>query len=144
MDRPRRGHTAPFACFECRKSFKRPQEPQVLERPCPHCGGVAHWLHQKFKAPKSDDLKQWQKVQFLFEHGFRFQPVSKASTGGGFTDARYPTTLAEAKRFVAQFKSQALAPDGSSLAQPPTPRASDPRRAKRRPEEVWKDAQAKA
>jgi DNA-directed RNA polymerase subunit RPC12/RpoP len=143
MDRPHRGQLAPFACFECRKSFKRPQEPQVFERQCPHCGGVAHWFHEKFKPPKSDDRAQWRKVQFLFEHGFRFQPVSKSSPSGGCTHARYPNTFAEAERFVTEFKSQAFTQE-PLLAQPPTPRASDPRRSKRQPQEVWKDAQARA
>jgi DNA-directed RNA polymerase subunit RPC12/RpoP len=140
MRRTPRAHLAPFACFDCRKSFKRPQEPEVFERRCPHCRGTAHWLHEKFKPPKSDDRAQWRKVQFLFEHGFRFQPVWESLPSGGSTHVRYPDTLAEAERFVIEFKSQAFTPRAGSQTRP----ASDPRRSKRQPQELWKDAQARA
>lgn len=103
---------APFVCFECRKSFKRVEhpkvwdpaiakdDPEVYQRVCPICGGVAHWMYEKFKPPKATDLKQWKKVKYLFDHGYRFYSVG--SHGLGYVG--YPRTLGEAKRFVEHFK----------------------------------------
>jgi hypothetical protein len=62
-------------------------------------------LSRKFSAPKSKDREQWQKVQYLVEHGFRFYPVRKFEEGGLLV--RYPATLKEAKVFVEIYKSQA-------------------------------------
>ena len=108
MGKPHKGKLAPFACFNCRRSFKRKLEPGVLERPCPSCGGAAHWLMEKFKPPKSDDIKQWQKVQFLYEHGFWFQSVPNTS---------YPETLQEAKEFVKQHAAWAWTREGDQVIQ---------------------------
>lgn len=107
MTNPHKGHMFPFACFECRLSFKRRYEAGVAERPCPSCGGPAARLDRKFRPPARDDIKQWRKVQFLYEHGFRFQSVH---------DERgqlipYPATLAEAKVFVRKFGHQASVSD---------------------------------
>ncbi len=104
---------APFACFECRKSFKRPQEPGVFERPCPSCGGTAYRLMHKFKPPKSADIKQWEKVKFLYDHGFWFQSLGEYSTPVSidpetYQCPRYPTTLDEARVFVEEFKDYAI------------------------------------
>jgi hypothetical protein len=94
----------PFACFECRRAFKRGYEPGVEARPCPACGGTAYRLDRKFKPPTRNDIKQWQKVRFLYEQGFRFQSVPNE-------DGRavpYPETLAEARLFVQRFRDQAV------------------------------------
>jgi DNA-directed RNA polymerase subunit RPC12/RpoP len=81
----------PYACFTCRKSFKRELgEPQ---RKCPHCGGKAVILSRKFKAPAKDDLKQWKKVEELYLRGFRFE--------GG----TYPKTLVDMKRMFREMDS---------------------------------------
>lgn len=98
-----------FACFDCRKSFKREfvlTDGVPLEMKCPHCGGVAHNLGRHFKAPKKGDLKQWQKVRFLFDHGFRFQ---KIRVGPKDKDTvPYPDTLEQAKEFVVKYKEFAI------------------------------------
>jgi len=83
-------HDYPFACFACRKSFKRPwvslQKPfrfkkaertafedQVkrfergFRHKCPQCGGPSHFMGRDFKAPKTADIKAWERVQrFIF------------------------------------------------------------------------------
>lgn len=81
-----------FACFKCRKSFKRPQfsgstsrfmtsEQQLAqskeaqdfeaqrEYKCPNCGGPSHFMGQDFKAPKKQDSKAWKEVQAYIEAG---------------------------------------------------------------------------
>ncbi len=99
-----------FACLECCKSFKRQfnlakECPQELV--CPDCGGVAHNFGRHFKSPKKTDAKQWQKVRYLFEHGFRFQ---KIRVGPRHHDVvvPYPVTLDEAKEFVLKYKDHAI------------------------------------
>lgn len=100
MGKPHQGKLTPFACFTCRKSFKRKEEPGVFERACPSCGGVAYRLFQKFKAPRSTDLKHWDVVAYLYQHGFWFQSVSGCH--------EYPRTLEEARQFVQKFKDHAV------------------------------------
>src|SRR3982751_1460370 len=92
-------HLVPFACFACRKSFKRPQSWNSLHRKCPHCGGAAIMLDQKFKAPRTSDLKQWRKVQALVEAGFRFGTVSRHEYKGAYSYAKYPEKLSEVAAF---------------------------------------------
>jgi hypothetical protein len=79
-------HDFPFACFACRKSFKRPwvslKTPFGLSRAdkeafqlsarrfernfrhkCPQCDGPCHFMGRDFKAPKTADIKAWARVQ---------------------------------------------------------------------------------
>ncbi len=81
-----------YACFKCRKSFKRPrfgashdrfmtaaqQTGQLKEAAmfeaqreykCPDCGGPSHFMGQDFKAPKHVDVKAWEAVQAFIEAG---------------------------------------------------------------------------
>ena len=97
-----------FACLDCRKSFKRRVdivEGVPEELPCPDCGEAAVNLGRHFKPPKKSDVRQWAKVRFLVEHGFRFQ---KIRTGSGHWDTvAYPDTLEEAKEFVVKYRQHA-------------------------------------
>ena len=75
------------------------------ELTCPDCGGEAHNFGRHFKSPKKSGLKQWEKVAFLFDHGFRFQ---KIRIGPGHHDViPYPDTLDQAKEFVVKYKDYA-------------------------------------
>lgn len=81
-----------YACFNCRKSFKRPQFSESRNRfmtsdqlrgqsedarkfekgrsyKCPDCGGMAHFMGQDFKAPKRSDARAWQNAQAFIEAG---------------------------------------------------------------------------
>src|SRR5688572_21741765 len=98
MSAARNQYRCPFACFECRRSFKRPFEAGVLARKCPHCGASAKRLFEKFKPPKKDDLKQWEKVRFLYDNGFWFQSIWHSKSGETRSKlVRYPRNLAEAR-----------------------------------------------
>ena len=88
----------PFVCFACRKSFKYPAQPGP--RVCPQCRGPMERLGRKFSAPKSKDLMQWRKVQFLVAHGFRFHTAYVPVAPGVSRSVDYPKTLQEAKAFV--------------------------------------------
>jgi len=97
-----------FACLECQKSFKREfglSQEHSEKMKCPDCGGEAYNFGRHFKAPKKTDKKQWEKIRFLFKHGFRFQ---KIRVGTGHHDTvSYPETLEEAKEFVTKYKDYA-------------------------------------
>ena len=81
-----------YACFRCRKSFKRPQlaarhnsymtSDQVAgqmqevarleadrEYKCPDCGGETSFMGQDFKAPKKSDVKAWAAVHTFIASG---------------------------------------------------------------------------
>lgn len=85
-------HAFSYACFTCRKSFKRPlvslAKPRSLGKSartefersarlfesefrhkCPHCGGVAHFMGRDFKAPKSSDKRAWERVETFITSG---------------------------------------------------------------------------
>lgn len=65
-------------------------------------------VDQKFAAPKMADVAQWQKVQYLVDRGFLFQSVYTTTSTGVLLRAKYPSTLAEAKRFVIEHQAQAI------------------------------------
>lgn len=98
-----------FACLECCKSFKREfnaAKGVPDELPCPECGGPSYNFGRHFKAPKKTDKRQWQKIRFLFEHGFRFQKIRDGS--GHHDTVPYPETLEEAREFVVKYKRFAI------------------------------------
>ena|SRR5258706_5412439 len=59
-----------FACFECRKSFKRKLGRETYI--CPQCEKEMCEMGRQFKAPKLDDVKQWRKVEALVRGGITF------------------------------------------------------------------------
>lgn len=102
LEAPRVGHPPwlfPFACFECRVSFKRPYAGGAWVRKCPQCGGRAIGLSRNFKPPARADLAQWIKVRFLVQNGFVFQHVA---------DVPYPKTLRAARAFVDKYRHYAV------------------------------------
>lgn len=81
----------PYACFRCRKSFKRGQRTEAV-LPCPDCGGPSIGLTRKFKPPKRSDERQWQKVEALVRHGFLFWSLGEP----------YPETAQEVPAFASR------------------------------------------
>lgn len=79
----------PFACFRCRKSFRRAFRGSAVLA-CPNCGGPSIALNRKFKAPKASDDKQWSKVEKLVRHGFFFESVGEP----------YPNEIGEVDAFA--------------------------------------------
>jgi DNA-directed RNA polymerase subunit RPC12/RpoP len=89
-----------YACFKCRKSFKRKQFTVAIDKfmtseqaagqvnevnkfnlereyKCPDCGGSAHFMGQDFKAPKKTDIKAWDEVRKYIESGKHYYRGSK-------------------------------------------------------------------
>ena len=97
-------YKAPYACFKCRKMFKQTSTSDIRvkqrdtrsEVKCPQCKQLMKAMGHDFKTPKQNDLKQWKKVEILFEHGFKF-----GSCGCGVPGYR-PATLQEVDSFLAE------------------------------------------
>jgi hypothetical protein len=85
-----KNYKSPYACFSCRKAFRG----HGLTI-CPQCGGALHNLGKDFKVPRQRDVKGWQKVEQLYQHGIRF-----GSCGCGGPGYR-PKRLNEVERFLA-------------------------------------------
>ena len=68
-------YSLPLACFRCRKAFKKtlqPHPPTLLQEiPCPQCGRALAFVGRYFKAPPRQNIKQWRKVELLYENGWR-------------------------------------------------------------------------
>ncbi len=95
----------PFACFECRKSFKqtsrwelpedrRPKEGEPRVVLCPQCAKPMADMGLDFKAPKKTAIDQWKKVELLYKAGFRFD--SCGCCGPGYR----PAELREVGAFI--------------------------------------------
>ena len=99
-----------FACFACRKSFKREidiaADKWTKELTCPECGGPSFNFGRHFKPPKKADEKQWQKVKFLFDHGFWFQKIYDQENAG--LQIPYPETLEQARDFVIKWSKYSI------------------------------------
>ena len=88
-------HNYAYACFACRKSFKRPlvgmQRPYRLteeqrktfnsenyrfmigfRHKCPDCAGPARFMGRDFKAPRATDLRTWRRVERFMASGRLF------------------------------------------------------------------------
>ena len=75
--------TSEYACLECRKVFKKHKYKQDkqgnwevihYEVVCPRCSNVMYETGTAFKAPKSTNIKAWEKLKPLFEEGFKLNP----------------------------------------------------------------------
>lgn len=60
-----------FACFACRKCFKKPFVPDHQYK-CPQCAQEMAHMGRSFKAPRRTETQQWEKVQRLWSAGYRF------------------------------------------------------------------------
>ena len=96
-----------YACFECRKAFKRKPDSDlpdhlIRERgedapvPCPDCARPMNCMGFDFEAPKKSNAQQWAKVALLYRHGFAYH--SCGCCGPGYR----PATLKEAKTFIPE------------------------------------------
>ncbi len=88
------------ACFKCRRSVKI--DAGFLQHRiahCPECGTTLSWLGRTFRAPKRSDVKQWKKVEALWQAGYRFH-----SYGG----RPLPDTLKEAEALIAERRASLI------------------------------------
>jgi hypothetical protein len=84
-----------WACFHCRKAFKKPPAVSDLEvYLCPDCKEAMSMMGKAFRPPKKENLEGWKKAEVLVKHGFLFH-----KNGG----AR-PKRLKDVPEFLAVMK----------------------------------------
>ncbi|HMP03538.1 MAG TPA: hypothetical protein PKC45_13660 [Gemmatales bacterium] len=87
-----------FACFSCRKAFKRlpfedapagrtPPEEEFAPAPCPECGRPMADMGLDFKPPKQSAVEHWEVVEFLFAQGLAYH--SCGCSGPGYRPSRW-------------------------------------------------------
>jgi len=101
-------------CLECKLSLNRPfDNGSELTYPCPDCGKPMTLLPHRFRPPKKSEIKKWDTVRFLVDHGFCYQHIyENMETKNGVTSYQnyvaYPDNIGDAKEFVEKYKSQAI------------------------------------
>ncbi|MGZ5968744.1 MAG: hypothetical protein ACXWP4_13820 [Polyangiales bacterium] len=71
-------------------------DPSTLPPPiCPQCRGPVEAMGLDFKAPPTDDVKQWKKARILADHGIRY-----TSCGCSGPEPR-PEQLRDVEAFLA-------------------------------------------
>lgn len=98
---------APFACFNCHTTFKRPGKSPGFIRLCPHCGHTAYQMGARFHAPRKSNQVLWNVIHYLAKHGFYYQEIHNLH-GCIWEQIRYPNNLAEARTFVKHFCDQEI------------------------------------
>jgi len=110
-----------FACFRCRKGFKRPP---VADRvasdsdpaPCPECGQRMTEMGLDFKTPPHDDAEQWAVIEHVRRLGYGHMDCGCGGSGPlpirwgqvpSFLAGRQPSSDGErlAARFAASSDS---------------------------------------
>ncbi|MFY7952283.1 MAG: hypothetical protein ACOVT5_07230 [Armatimonadaceae bacterium] len=87
-----------YACFSCRKAFKRlqeyewpdhlrPVEGEAVPAPCPECRQPMADMGLDFKPPKQRDVEHWAVVEFLFRKGITYN--SCGCGGPGYRPSRW-------------------------------------------------------
>ena len=73
-----------FVCLPCRRSIKHTatyfwdneiiphqRSPRMQNVVCPECGGDMFCLGKNFKPPLRRDLRQWKKLEWMIQNGWR-------------------------------------------------------------------------
>jgi DNA-directed RNA polymerase subunit RPC12/RpoP len=66
-----------FACFQCRKIFKRRisfLRKETERQVCSQCGAKIWFTGTAFKSPRQEDVKQWRKAELLIKSAVLFHP----------------------------------------------------------------------
>lgn len=77
-----------YACFNCRKTFKRRLVRDIrkgdLDNPakCPECGELMADMGLDFEAPPKNEIKKWEHIKNLYQVGITFH--SCGCTGPGY------------------------------------------------------------
>ena len=96
-----------FACFECRKSFKK-KHWLAIRSVCPECAGKLQSMGPDFKAPKRNDIEQWQKVKLLADNGIYFHSCGCSGPGERPNRLRDVPSFLERKAKERQTPGQAF------------------------------------
>jgi NAD-dependent SIR2 family protein deacetylase len=108
-----------FACFHCRKVFRKPYLPTgeqrqdargrwypVMKPPtCPDCGESMIDMGRYFKPPKRTNVQQWEKVRQLRQNGVIFNGYA----------GRIPKRLSQVKPYLANRERRREKSEGERL-----------------------------
>ncbi len=61
-----------YACFSCRKVFKKSLGNESDGSLCPECTKPMSYMGTAFRAPKQENVNQWKKAELLIAAGFHF------------------------------------------------------------------------
>ena len=77
-----------YACFECRKTFKRILLKDIkrgvndnFDAKCPQCGELMANMGLDFESPRKSDLKFWQHIKSLYTVGITFHSCGCSGPG---------------------------------------------------------------
>ncbi len=78
-------YSSHYVCFSCRKMFNQLywghwndwrgawNAPAKKAYPCPECKAEMQNVGKDFKPPRQQNIKQWRKVELLFQRGYRWK-----------------------------------------------------------------------
>jgi ssDNA-binding Zn-finger/Zn-ribbon topoisomerase 1 len=94
----------------CRIAFNRGTDIKTpAKTKCPECGNEMVSVNHKFQPPKKSDIKKWEVVNFLVNHGFRYDHVYEQIDIGTYQQqGRYPENMRDAKEFVKNFDTNGI------------------------------------
>lgn len=77
-----------YACFECRKTFKRRLLSDIkkgtkvsIAAKCPECGNLTADMGLDFESPRKDDYKSWEHMKNLYTVGETFHSCGCSGPG---------------------------------------------------------------
>ena len=90
-----------YACFSCRKAFRKNAEMLPGPPTCPQCGRPMKGMGLDFKAPRRRNRSQWRKAKLLAQYNILYH-----SCGCGGPGHR-PAYLREVPSFLAELHKPA-------------------------------------
>lgn len=101
-------HKPHYACFACRKTFKRMllwdinrDDKREKEAKCPDCAGPVANMGKDFEAPKRTDIKAWSHLQSLYSVGITFH--SCGCSGPGYIPGDRDALVAHLTGILAEY-----------------------------------------
>lgn len=103
-----------FACFQCRKAFKRRLMADIkrganddsVPAKCPQCSALMANMGKDFEAPAQKAVKQWQHLQLLYTVGITFH--SCGCSGPGYIPANQQALKAYFEEILAGYEQELL------------------------------------
>ncbi len=104
-----------YACFTCRKVFKKFSSPQNDGFVCPQCSQPMAMMGTAFRAPKQSNVDQWKKAELLVAAGFLFHKDSGPSPQTlknvpAFLEAHRRAKRSPGERLLDEIKERAAGP----------------------------------
>ncbi|TDX01544.1 hypothetical protein [Dinghuibacter silviterrae] len=101
-----------YACFHCRKTFKRRllidigrhDKLESKEARCPSCGQLMASMGLDFKAPKKDNIEEWEHINRLYSVGIIFH--SCGCSGPGYIPNTKETLIAYFEEIKQEYQRQ--------------------------------------